>query len=237
MKTYVPVVAGLLNARKPAALLDAPCGGGWPRDTLHFKPIVDGIDLFENKPEGYRSFLKSDLEDGIPEQLGRYDAIISCEGIEHFGNPLRFLETANKHLNDNGLIIITTPNIWYPHAKIIYLLRGFFPSFPCLVGKVKKGTHMHITPWSYPQLYTYLRLAGFTDIKLHDIPGKKPKHLFEYVLGLPQMLYCRRKLKKARSKEERAFWQDTGSAQSLFGRRLVVSAVSKGVDSPHPSDA
>ncbi len=225
MKPYMPVVAGILNEIKPSSILDAPSGKGWLHSLLTFDHSIDGIDLFENKPEGYRNSLKADLDFGIPGDLEKYDAIVSCEGIEHIGNPLLFLETAKNHLVNNGLIVITTPNVWYPGARLQYFLRGFFPSFPCLVGKIRRGTHMHIMPWSYPQLFLYLKLAGYTNIKLHEVPEKKPKYLHEYIIGFPQKIYCNNRCRKASSGEEKAFWNDAGSNQSLFGRRLVVSAV------------
>jgi SAM-dependent methyltransferase len=227
MKPYMPVVAGILNEIKPSSILDTPSGSGWLHSLLTFEHHIDGIDLFEDKPEGYRNFIKSDLDIGVPDNLGKYNAIVSCEGIEHLGNPLLLLATAQKHLMNNGLIIITTPNVWYPGAKLKYFLNGFFPSFPCLVGKIHRGSHMHIMPWSYPQLFLYLKLTGYTDIQLHDIPEKKPKHFHERIFGSPQKLYCNNKYKKASSSEEEAFWSDAGSDQSLFGRRLVVSAVYK----------
>ena len=225
MKAYMPVVAGILNELKPSSILDAPSGGGWLQPLLTFSHSIDGIDLFESKPDGYKGFVNADLDAGIPPDLSKYNAIVSCEGIEHVGNPLLLLTSAIKHLEENGLIIITTPNVWYPGAKIKYLLTGFFPSFPCLIGKIKRGTHMHIMPWSYPHLFLYLRLAGYSDVKLHDVPEKKPKHFLERMIAFPQKSYCRRKLKKASSDEERAYWSDAGSDQSLYGRRLVVSAV------------
>lgn len=148
-----------------------------------------------------------------------------CEGLEHFGNPELFLRTAFRHLEAGGLLIVTTPNVWYPEARLQYLLRGFFPSFPSLAGKIRRGTHMHIMPWSFPQLYLYLSLAGFGTIRLHEVDEPKPKRLYEWVLGWPQYLYCMSKTRKAASEEERSYWRQAGSRQSVWGRRLVVSAI------------
>ena len=85
---------------------------------------------------------------------------------------------------------------------------------------------MHIMPWSFPQLFLFLRLAGFQDIVLHDIHEEPmPKRTYEWLVGAPQLLYCRHKRRKAKTEEERDFWSQAGSRQSLFGRRLVVSAI------------
>lgn len=161
---------------------------------------------------------------GFPDDLGLYEAIVCCEGIEHFGNPGIFFTTAREHLVRGGRLIITTPNVWFPEARLQFFLRGFFPSFPCLVGRIKRGTHMHIMPWSFPQLFLFLRLNGFEKITLHDIDEKKPKRIYERLLGVPQALYCRHKRAKSHTEEERIFWSFAGSEQSIYGRRLVVSA-------------
>ncbi|HSH93442.1 MAG TPA: class I SAM-dependent methyltransferase [Roseimicrobium sp.] len=224
-KSYQPVVAGILNSRKPGVLLDAPSGSGWLRKLLDFPCEVDGLDLFEKAPPGYRHFRNANLDLELPADLGKYDAIVCCEGIEHFGNPESFFRSAHGHLNKGGTLIVTTPNTWFPASRLQYLFRGFFPSFPCLVGKIVRGSHMHIMPWSYPHLYLYLKLTGFTDIRLHDIDEPKPKRAYEWIVGLPQRLYCSNRRKKARTEEERAFWTFAGSKQSVYGRRLVVSAV------------
>ena len=225
MKPYMSAVADILNKVKPESILDAPSGKGWLHTLLTYNHRIDGVDLFETKPEGYSNFVNTDLDYGIPESEGKYGAIVSCEGIEHIGNPLLFLTSAKNILVDNGVIIITTPNIWYPGAKLKYFFNGFFPSFPCLTGKICRGSHMHIMPWSYPQLFLYLKLSGYSDIQLYDVPEKKPKYFYEYVLGSTQKLYCKRKYRKASSDEEKNFWKYAGSDQSLFGRKLVVSAV------------
>lgn len=232
MKENQQVVARLLNLLKPKSILDAPCGNGVFDQALNFSTRIDGIDLFETRPVGYENFWCEDLDYGLPAHAGQYETIVCCEGIEHLANPGLFFKTVHDHLETAGNFIVTTPNVWYPAAKLQFLLRGFFPSFPCLVGKMKRGTHMHIMPWSFPHLYLFLTLAGFEDIQLHDIDEKKPKRLYEHIVGWPQKMYCRHKLRKSGSAEESHFWTMSGSRQSLFGRRLVVSAKKKVPNTP-----
>lgn len=40
MKPYMPVVADILNARKPKRILDAPSGSGWLRSMLRFERCI-----------------------------------------------------------------------------------------------------------------------------------------------------------------------------------------------------
>ena len=214
-----------LNDKTFPMALDVPSGNGWLGKTLPPETQVDGIDLFEEKPQGYRQFWQYDLDNGIPKECSGYDLICCCEGIEHVGNPLLLLRSFKDALIDQGTLIVTTPNIWYPQSRIQYLLRGFFPSFPSLVGdKIKFGQHMHITPWSYPQLYLYLKLAGFEPPSIIPEPLSKPKHFHERIVGLPSKIYCSQKVRKSKSKEERNFWETAKCDGSRLGRHLMVIA-------------
>jgi hypothetical protein len=71
-------------------------------------------------------------------------------------------------------------------------------------------------------------MNGFERIALHDVDEPKPKYFHERLLGFSQALYCRNKLAKSRTEEERIFWSFAGSGQSIYGRRLVVSAEKPG---------
>jgi len=226
-KEYMPVVAAILSRAGAKTLLDAPSGNGWLRTMLGSDVTVDGIDLYDAHPQGYRSFRVADLDHGFPADLPTYDALVSSEGIEHVGNPELFFRSAAARLHSGGTLIVTTPNTWHPAARVQYLLRGFFPGFPALAGRVEKGTHMHIMPWSFGQLYLYLTLTGFTDVTLHDLDEPKPRRGWERLLGPLARAYCNSRLRKAANEEERRFWRQAGSPQSIYGRRLVVSAVKR----------
>ena len=222
--------AAIINSRRPATILDAPSGGGWLPAKLDYEAVIDGVDLYaETSTKGYRQVVKADLDMGVPHELtgGAYDCVASCEGIEHLGNPALFIKSAFDKLKPDGFIIITTPNVWYPASKLQYLARGFFPGFPCLTGVAGRGDHMHIMPWSFPQLYLFLELGGFSDIRLHDEPLGRAKHLFEKVVAIPQRIYCKGKLRKAKTEKERAFWSDAMSRPSIHGRHLIVTANKK----------
>lgn len=222
------VVVALLNKLKPHSLLDVPSGNGWLRARLPESVVMDGIDLYADPMAGYRTIHKGDLDKGIATALPVFDVVVSCEGIEHFGNPLLFLETAREHLPVGGTLIVTTPNIWYPAARLQFLMRGFFPSFPSLAGKIVRGSHMHIMPWSFSQLYLYLKLSGYDEIELHEEPLSRPGHWWERIFAVPQFSYCRSRLRRAKSDEEKRFWEMAGRPGSVLGRHLIVSGKKSG---------
>ncbi len=223
------VVLKLLEAlpSRPRTILDAPSGNGWLGERLPFEATVDGIDLYA-QPDGagrYRTIHACDLDDGLPAALPVYDCITCCEGIEHVGNPLLLLKSMRRHLVAGGALFVTTPNIWHPASKGKFYRTGFFPDFPCYVDRIAPGSHMHITPWSFPQLALYLRLAGFGKIRLHAEPLSRPKRWLDRPFALLQKLYCARKSRAARNEEDRLFWEQAASEGSRLGRHLIVSAV------------
>lgn len=217
-------VLDFLKDKSFSAILDAPSGAGWLAAGLAGRATVDGIDLYADAP-GYRKIWRHDLDLPLPEDCGSYDLICCCEGLEHVGNPLLLLREFFRRLPAGGRVIVTTPSVWYPQARLQYLLRGFFPSFPSLVGKIAPGTHMHITPWSWPQLYLYLKLAGFTEIKLLPEPLSEAKHFHEKLLALPAKFHSRKRERRAKTEEEKEFWQTAGGSAALLSRHLIVTAV------------
>ena len=225
-KSYHPVVLELLALQQARRVLDAPSGDGWLAGRMEDSVLVDGVDLYASAPPGYQQVLAHDLNEGLPTtvQRGNYDAVVCCEGIEHVSNPLKLLQDARRALRPGGVLIVTTPNTWYPTARLQFLLRGFLPSFPSLVGRIAAGTHMHVMPWNYASLYLHFRLAGFESIRIHAVAGAQPKHWLEWLLGWPSWLYCRRRRRLSATAEEAVFWRDAGSRASQFGRQLVLSA-------------
>ena len=78
MKSFQKTILEIIEPLEPRDILDLPCGNGWLAKSLKFNAEVDGIDLYDSKPENYRNFQRVDLDKGLPENLIRYDAIVSC---------------------------------------------------------------------------------------------------------------------------------------------------------------
>ena len=211
-----------LKDRKFQNVLDAPSGGGWLPKALGADVAVDGIDLYVDEAPGYRKFWKFDLDEGLPEDCSDYDLICCCEGLEHVGSPLFLLRHFHRSLKPDGKLIITTPNVWYPQARIQYLFRGFFPHSP-LAWKVNRE-HTCTSPRGHIRSSTFLKLAGFRPPVIISEPLSSPKHFHERIIGLPAKLYCRSRLKKAKTDEERMYWNQAGTQASLLGRHLIIEA-------------
>jgi hypothetical protein len=68
-----------------------------------------------------------------------------------------------------------------------------------------------------------MALAGFVDIRLHPCLEDERTHAYEKVLALPMKAYCRGRVRKARTGEERSFWETCATPSALYARRLAVS--------------
>lgn len=75
---------------------------------------------------------------------GSFDAVLGVEVIEHVENPWEYLRNLKRLVKQEGLILISTPNITSWYSRMIYLFTGQFPGFldPDLIGHINP-----ITPW------------------------------------------------------------------------------------------
>lgn len=97
-------------------ILDVGCGTGslitLPLGSLGYNIL--GIDIdkasidFALKNNIYNNV--SFKQERIENIYDKYDIIIASELLEHLENPLEFLNILETKLNENGIIIITTPN-------------------------------------------------------------------------------------------------------------------------------
>ena len=69
MKNYMSSIVSILEKLKPKTILDIPSGEGVLLRELTFDVEIDGLDLYELKPEGYRSFQQFDMDKGLPKEL------------------------------------------------------------------------------------------------------------------------------------------------------------------------
>ena len=227
MKPYYKPVLDLLkddDLRKD--ILDVPCGKGWVADLLADIKAIDGADASDLASNKYKEFFQIDFNDPLPLADESYDAVVSCEGLEHMGNPLLFLKECHRVLRAGGQLIVTTPNIWYHGSRFKFLINGFFPSFPPITSDFEVMNHKHLIPWSPPQLYLFLKLAGFSQIEQFAREEQSPKRHWERAFSWILKLYVARRYDRAKTDEEREFWQTMKVNQGLSGRGLIFKAVS-----------
>jgi 2-polyprenyl-3-methyl-5-hydroxy-6-metoxy-1,4-benzoquinol methylase len=82
---------------------------------VELNPRTLGVDIDSEGVQALRA-MKFDVicEDAETMDLNRqFDTIVAGELIEHLENPGRWLRNMRRHLKDQGVIIISTPNPFY----------------------------------------------------------------------------------------------------------------------------
>ncbi len=137
--------------------------------------VLVGLDLSE---EGVK-YLQSKgfnviLGDAQCFELKRkFDVIVAGDLIEHLEDFHGFFESCKKHLEPNGRIIISTPNIW--HWKFIVKAALF--------GRVNPNPEH--TCWFDPQ--TLQQLAERHDLKMGEVEFGS-RYLRDRLVPLPRIL-------------------------------------------------
>ena len=134
---------------------------------------VTGIDISKEgveflKRKGYDIKL-ANAEDFNLNQ--KFDVVVAGELIEHLANFEGFLNSVRKHLKDNGLLILTTPNMFYFKEALFLILRGFPPVNPehtCYFDEVTLRQLLNRFGFSVEKVM-YTTSEKLKEIKLKDI--------------------------------------------------------------------
>lgn len=144
----------------------------WVHDFLKDNGNVLGIDILKNDisiltKKGY-NMVVGNAE--TFELFQEFDIIFAGELIEHLSNPGLFLQQSKKHMGENSLLILTTPNTFYSPRL-----------FKC-IGKMTDDpeVNMEHTNWFSPTtIRTLLEREGFDilnikrfDAVAEDMPMK-----------------------------------------------------------------
>ena len=112
-----------LDSRPPGRVLDLGCSSGLlaerARKLGHF---VVGVDLeeFDEVKGRVDEFVRADLDQGIPDDVGRdFDVVLAADIIEHHRQPDQLLRQARERLAPNGVLLLSVPNFghWYPRVR------------------------------------------------------------------------------------------------------------------------
>jgi len=154
----------IVDAIRPGCrVLDLGCSQGLLARPLRAKDVrITGVD--SRGPEGLAAELEAyhqrDLELGLELPEGRvFDYVVCADVIEHLRNRLQLLRGVRRFLNEDGLLVISTPNIalWFYRLS---LLVGRFEYGP---RGVLDHTHVHLyTPATFRR---ELERAGFRVVR------------------------------------------------------------------------
>jgi SAM-dependent methyltransferase len=122
----LPRVQSLPGISNESRVLDLGCGSGAWLERLSnsgFKDLT-GVD---RKPDAFAAearFISADLDQAADVELGSYDLVTAIEIIEHVANHEALIALAAAHLEPNGWLVVTTPNIYSLRLRTRFFLTG-----------------------------------------------------------------------------------------------------------------
>ncbi|MDO9338952.1 MAG: methyltransferase domain-containing protein [Bacteroidales bacterium] len=137
--------------KKEMHILDFGCGqGAFSQRLVDTGMIVDACDINTDQIKAkVNKKIALDLNKEInPDSFSeKYDMLIALEILEHLQNPWKYLNDCLTLLKDDGIIVLSTPNISNFASRLRFFMRGSLIAFenPDLV-------HGHITPLSFVQI-------------------------------------------------------------------------------------
>lgn len=128
-------------------------------------------------------FKIANLDKNIPYTDNFFDCIVCVELLEHLKNPWITMEEIRRVLKQNGLLVLTTPNIHNLSSKLRFFLFNKFYGF----NATKITSPMeHIHPFTVTELKLMLNENGF---KLLKILYDRPFMRYFYRLFPPNQLF------------------------------------------------
>ncbi len=134
-------------------------------DLLHSSGIAFKMQCADIQPEQINSrnigiecrYIDVQKEFQLKEQ---FDIIIAIELIEHLENPFHFVREIASHLENEGVLVLTSPNILSLRSRMRFFLTGCFDYFrrPYNEYWLNMG---HVNPINPLQLVYSLRKNGF----------------------------------------------------------------------------
>jgi SAM-dependent methyltransferase len=130
----------------------------------------EGVDYLRQR--GY-DVVFGDAQDFDLER--RFDVVVAADIIEHLEQLASFLECCKRHLNDDGVLLLTTPNPWFWRLTVKAALRDEVRANP------------EHTCWFCPQ--TLRQLVERHDMTLERVTYGS-RQLLDRLMPLPRRWRC-----------------------------------------------
>jgi len=130
---------------------------------------IAGVDInpkiLENFQKKHRlKISKADIQkDKLPFKDNQFHLIVFCEVFEHLGvNPLKTIRELHRMLKPQGILLLTTPNLYALHKSIRFMLGRSFNNPYDEFKKVETFGYMgHIREYSNREIKDILTKSGF----------------------------------------------------------------------------
>lgn len=168
---------------KGSSILDVGAGEG--AFSLRLKDSgyrVTALDVEEEKWKAKEvEFQKLDLNKGLTKSINKkFDSVCCLEVIEHVENPWALLREIHEIINDNGFLVLSTPNITSFWSRLFFLRTGYFHQF--MPQDLQYG---HINPMSFHEVINVAKNTGWNVLDIQE-GGYLP--VFDFSQAKPKVL-------------------------------------------------
>lgn len=227
--THNVVLRELLARMTTGKVLDAPCGGGLLAARIGKAGLdVTGLDIDAPGDAVDFEFRRADLSAALPLPDAAFDGVISVEGIEHLERPFEFVRECHRVLRDDGLLIMTTPNISSLRSRWRWLLTGFHYKCKYALDESNPNPLHHINMLSYHKLRYILHTNGF---RIEQVTTNRIKPISWLYLPLVPLVFVASRLAIARARPSeidrrlsREVLAEMMKPALLFGELMIVVA-------------
>jgi 2-polyprenyl-3-methyl-5-hydroxy-6-metoxy-1,4-benzoquinol methylase len=200
-------VLDLIESNKEIKILDYGSGWGLFSKIISEKGKnfdVTGIDLDEMSlkisqdiigEKNNLHFLNKTIFDF---DKNSFDYVISMQVIEHVHNPGNYLKEINRVLKDDGVLIISLPNVVQPMSFLSLLTKSTKKLNARLVERSKhilnnyKKEHDHIHAWDPNHFVTFVSSLGFEveEVRMVEgVPVPFIKYWYTKLFGIRNLTY------------------------------------------------
>ncbi|MBU4245675.1 MAG: methyltransferase domain-containing protein [Nanoarchaeota archaeon] len=149
------------------------------------KSDIDTLNISESEASGSKKHIIADAQKFDLHQ--KYDIIFANDLIEHIPSPDAFFECSFNHLKENGILVITTPNLacWYNRVFLLlgYSLANYSASLKHRTGNpfIRQLPNEHKSVFNFMGLNDLLKIyhfkviyaKGFTYGATHQVSAGK----------------------------------------------------------------
>jgi SAM-dependent methyltransferase len=164
------IFESITSQKKTGKVLDLGAGQGALSQRLHdygFEVTAVDVDKNDFKCSGDINFIELDfnnlyeVENFLKENTSKYDIVLGIEVIEHVQNPWNYINQLITLAKPNeGLIVVSTPNITSWHSRLKFLMGGVWDDF----NNLSQEQHINpVSPWELNLIMSRLKI---NDIKI-----------------------------------------------------------------------
>lgn len=185
-----------LAAARPLRVLDVGCGkNALLREHVEPGDEYRACDIVTPDVPDREFFTTVNFnEESLAEAFAgeRFDVIFCGEVIEHLFSPDALLEDMKTLLRDEGILLLSTPNLAY-WANRILLLFGVSPLFVENSANVKLGRRFrflgqHNETQGHIRLFTYSAMRDLLELQAFELLRTRPVPVWNFLLD---RLVCR----------------------------------------------